>query len=293
MSGDKPTANPIAIESFIVQQPLYSCITEADCDLSAYTSDILNFRGIIDFFCPDCGATSTFRGVVTKSTDEQNRQVEHAKLGGGLRFDPFHQRRFDKLLVCARESSHTLTAIFFRRSVGEVDTLEKIGQSPSTADVSIGEISKYSKVIGSQQFKELKTGLGLAAHGVGIGSFVYLRRVIEHLIDDARAKAVAANLLDEAKYKDGRTTERIRLLKGFLPDMLVENANLYGILSKGVHELTEDECLKAFEPVKLAIEMVLDEVLANAERESKRKVAVAMLGKIATSLGPSGTDSRG
>jgi hypothetical protein len=36
-----------------------------------------------------------------------------------------------------------------------------------------------------KRYKKFTKGLGLAAHGVGIGSFVYLRRIFENLIEEA------------------------------------------------------------------------------------------------------------
>lgn len=55
-----------------------------------------------------------------------------------------------------------------------------------------------------------------------------------------------------------------------LPDFLVKNRDLYGILSKGIHELSEDECLSYFDPVKAALELILDQALEK-KRGTRRK----------------------
>jgi len=55
-----------------------------------------------------------------------------------------------------------------------------------------------------------------------------------------------------------------------LPTAL-QNPNLYTILSKGIHELTEEECLEMFPMIKIGIELILDERIAEKEREKKRK----------------------
>jgi len=52
---------------------------------------------------------------------------------------------------------------------------------------------------------------------------------------------------------------------------MVENRNILGILGKGLHELTEDECLTYFMPVKTGIELILDEEIARKEKEAKMK----------------------
>jgi len=62
--------------------------------------------------------------------------------------------------------------------------------------------------------------------------------------------------------------EKMQLLTNHLPGFMVENANIYGILSKGLHELTEDECLTYFATVKTGIKLILDEEIARKEREA-------------------------
>jgi hypothetical protein len=60
--------------------------------------------------------------------------------------------------------------------------------------------------------------------------------------------------------------EKVELLKAFLPSQLVEMKSIYGILSKGVHELSEEECLKYFSPIKLSIELILDQKIETKQR---------------------------
>lgn len=47
---------------------------------------------------------------------------------------------------------------------------------------------------------------------------------------------------------------------------------MYGIVSKGVHELSEEECREMFPYTKAGIELVLDDFLAEKERKEKEKV---------------------
>ena len=70
------------------------------------------------------------------------------------------------------------------------------------------------------------------------------------------------------------------MLKDFLPDFLVENAYIYSILSKGIHELTEEECQQHFTPLRNSIELILDERLLNKEREEKSEQIRQKLGGI-------------
>ena len=59
------------------------------------------------------------------------------------------------------------------------------------------------------------------------------------------------------------------MVENYLPEFLVENRSLYAILSKGIHDLSEDECLKYFETVKIGIEQILDEKIIQKEKAEK------------------------
>jgi len=48
---------------------------------------------------------------------------------------------------------------------------------------------------------------------------------------------------------------------------------LYSILSLGIHELEEDDCLSYFDTVRMGIEIILDELLEYLKRKEKMKMA--------------------
>ncbi len=138
--------------------------------------------------------------------------------------------------------------------------LIKIGQYPSKATLDFNSLDEvFSKELDSLYRDELGRAVGLRAHGVGVGSFVYLRRIFENLVDEAHQVAKKNNDWDEKAYQESRMPEKINLLSHQLPNRLVKNSNLYGILSKGIHELDEEECLAHFDLVLEAIKMILKE----------------------------------
>ena len=76
-------------------------------------------------------------------------------------------------IKCARNDDHRIAYYFFIiKSI-----VLKIGQHPSLADISNDEASAYRAILGKPDAAEFHKAIGLAAHGVGVGSFVYLRRV--------------------------------------------------------------------------------------------------------------------
>ena len=126
----------------------------------------------------------------------------------------------------------------------------KIGQYPSIADMTFPELDAYKHVISKQDRKELGTAIGLFASGIGAGSYVYLRRILERLI--YQAKATAGDSID-------------------------------GILSKGIHELSEEECKKYFPVVKECIY----QILGMWESERRKKADEDALSKALSSISSS------
>lgn len=164
------------------------------------------------------------------------------------------------------------------------DFLMKIGQYPSLGDLQQPEIRKYRKVLGDDRYRELYRGIGLAASGVGIGAYVYLRRTFESLIGEARDQASKQPGWDDEAFQKAHMDQRILMLKPFLPQFLVKNRGIYSILSKGIHELTEDECLGYYDSVRLGIELILDEKEEQRQRSEKIARASKSLGAIGREL---------
>lgn len=57
--------------------------------------------------------------------------------------------------------------------------------------------------------------------------------------------------------------------------------HLYSVLSKGIHEYDEQECLEIYEIVKFVIEEILDKQLEEKKREEKiKKAKEALIAKV-------------
>lgn len=246
-------------EAFCLTVPLYEGFSFDD-ERSNPFFGLEHFKGTLDCYCQECGRHSVFnRQGEAKYTDRSH----------------FRNYVFSLWFACSRDEKHRAFFVF-RAHQG---ILEKIGQFPSLADLATPDLQKYRPILGNERYRELTRGVGLASHGVGIGAFVYLRRIFESLIEEARVAAATQADWDQVAYEKARMDEKIALLKMHLPPFLVENRALYGILSIGVHALPESECLKAFPVVRLGIELILDDHLEKYERE--RKIIQAK-GNIAT-----------
>lgn len=181
------------------------------------------------------------------------------------------------LLLCCRSRTQMLITV---KNDFENNRVMKVGQYPSIASIHIGQIQKYKKVMPKEDLKEFTRAIGLAANGVGIGSFVYLRRLFERLIQDAVEQKINAGEIERPVFEGTRMDEKIGMLRDVLPKFLVENRSIYGIISKGIHQLSEEECLAMFDILKTSIELILDEKKEMMEKESKMKTISAQLAQL-------------
>ena len=264
----------------LMESPLYEKITISNEDgeeLRDYFNGLHLNDLSIDLYCPKCKQSSTFNPTRESQLECKSQRTESGKFFCNDRnFGVLHYR-------CARDHNHYMCAQIIYEDVVEIDNKKKeikkeyiikIGQYPSKADIEFPEFNRFSKILPSEKLSDLKRSAGLAAHGIGAGAFVYLRRVFEYLINAAYEKAINDKTIEKEEYQNARVNDRIKLLRDYLPEIMVENHETYGILSKGVHELDEDTCKKAYPLLRDTIELILDEQL----RKKAIKSDIAELG---------------
>jgi len=86
---------------------------------------------------------------------------------------------------------------------------------------------------------------------------------------------------DDAVFLKSRMDDKIKLLSSTLPKVLVEHSGMYSILSKGIHELSEQECLRYFNTLRLGIGMLLDELEKSKQRDILSRAISLIQGEIA------------
>ncbi len=250
--------------NFFFELPLYTQI-KVDKNNKMEFVKLMRFSGGIDAYNPILKENTTYRMIANR----------HFQVGAYLLSS--YEDFTDFTLTCIRNNFTIKCFAYLEVSQDEdeeeIGFFQKVGQLPSIADLHRSKIKEYDKVLEREKIKEITRAIGLAANGVGIGSFVYLRRVFEYLVEEAHKKAVKENNINEAVYEKSRMVDKIELLKKYLPTFLVQNRSIYGILSLGIHELTEQDCLTHFEALKVGIELILDEKVGELNKE--RKIAEA------------------
>lgn len=252
-------------QHFCLTVPLYKQF-QIDKDKSNPFYELETYEGVLDCHCHGCKRHSVFSRTKPATTIQS-----YAHLSNYLTALWF---------VCSREKQHKICFVFHSHQ----GVLQKIGQYPSIADLASPDLQKYRPVLGDAGLRELTRAVGLASHGIGVGAFVYLRRIFEALIETARQSAASEPDWDDSAFANSRMEEKIAKLKHHLPEFLVENRTIYSIMSVGVHALSEEQCLAAFPIVRVGIELILDERLEKHAREKKITKARNEISNLATEL---------
>lgn len=256
------TPEQLSVQKFLLETPLYSKFRlPSDGVLRLLYSR--GEKGKIDGYCLYCAKETTF-------------VIEGQHVSGG---DPWNKLSlrdsYDEMqLCCSRDSNHSIRYYFKIKGM----VVEKVGQYPSLADIAINETrTKYKNVLKDDNWSEFYKAMGLAAHGEGIGAFVYLRRVFERLIKQRFDEHKDKENWKDQPFMTWRMNERVEFLKDYLPPFLVENSRIYSIFSVGIHELDNQSCLDFFEIGKQSIISILEEDLRlKAEKERKATLASAI-----------------
>lgn len=151
----------------------------------------------------------------------------------------------------------------------------KTGQYPSILDFD-NTLKAYSKILKDKSIaKEIFNAEKLKTQNMGVGAFLYLRRIFEKLIIEKYEQTKLENNIDEKTFRAADTKDKVDLLhkKGLLPDYMANTvAFVYPILSKGLHQLEEEECNSYYPTLREAILLILKEK-ADLEKDEKLKKA--------------------
>ena len=201
-----------------------------------------------DMFCPTCKMVTPY--VLRTAALEQPESDNRWRIRTRANVIAINA-------VCQR-IAHWLTFVL----IMDGKWLTKIGQHPSSADIAIGELRSIQNSLDVVDRRELSRALGLFAHDTHLGAFVYLRRVFERIILRAHDRHVSAGFPDVPGFTTMRMDDRIEAVHDQLPASVVTNRRVFAVLSKGIHELSEEEAGELFPIVK----QVIFQMLAEEER---------------------------
>lgn len=247
------------------KEPLYK-----KCKLSY--DEIIELRTtcqyIIEAYCYCCNKIRSFKASTSGISSYNNLKEEVSSIH--LKNIQFKENNYPlskcyfvefKFQCTHCEEEHRISLLFTPESV------IKYGQYPSYFSEEETEIIKYKNVI-SKYYIELRSSIKAYSQHMGIAAFVYLRRILEHIVEKEYKRITDSDenikFIDKFKIVD----DDLKLL----PEELADKKNaIYTVLSKGVHEYEEDECYKLYPIMKYIIITVLDNYLYEKKRKEKLK----------------------
>ncbi|MHB1314271.1 MAG: hypothetical protein ACYCX2_02150 [Christensenellales bacterium] len=281
MNNEIQTLNCDNFESFVFDSILYDKMLLPEDDKIIFEK----FNGVFSkrVYCPFCSSESIFKfseEIISKSTYVRIN-YKNSISSMGFNSEPLNNQGLiqiftDLKFFCTYNPKHVLRFCF----VTDGNYIVKIGQYPKIADIKYPNKNKYDKLLGSYAI-EYKTSLQVASSGVGIGAFVYLRRVFEFLIDETHKKLTDKPDWDEDAYKKQSLKNKIKMCEKLIqifPDEVKQHkTKIYKVLSLGIHEQDEYECLEIYPILKYIIERILDDKLREKEDDMKLKQALKQL----------------
>ena len=254
------------IENIVENEPFYKDIKVTATQLI----DLLNVKSFsVTQFCNTCKEIRTFKCddnpffQIKKEYDEECNSYPY--------FDPIeaYLETISTVMLFAFSCQHDCQEKHYCVIRLHNLTLTKIGQYPSFTKELVGKkLLKYKNLI-PKYYPELTRAVSAYSQNMSVAGFVYLRRILEHLVDN--------------KYSDYGNPEGVKFVdklhevekhEKIIPDELDEiKSQIYTVLSKGVHEYLEEECVQLFPAVQFVIESILDEQLAAYERKKKASEA--------------------
>lgn len=258
------------LQNFILSEPLYKTV---EFDAKWYSS-FAGFSRMIDHdYCDYCSENSVFEWnndqyihdmfckLSEYNTESQNPIIR--SINEPHRNQPFF---IDYLFFCTGcKRIHYYTLMF------KGNTVTKIGQYPSLASKEEHEIQKYKnlKVI-KKYYIELIRSVNAYSQHMGIASFVYLRRIYEHIVEKEYAK-----LSDTIKKSNASFDEKMKAVDNKMhiipPELDSQKSKIYSVLSKGIHEYEEDECYELYPAMRTIIILMLENYLSDKESKQQLK----------------------
>jgi hypothetical protein len=164
----------------------------------------------------------------------------------------------------------------------------KFGEFPAFGPVTP---TRLQKLLGDQLDIFMK-GRRCETQGLGIGAFVYYRRVVEHqknrfldeILSAAKLLSAPADQLKalEAARVETQFSKAISIVKDALPQALLIGGHnpltlLHSALSGGVHEHTDEECLALAQDIRIVLVDLAERLSQVLKDNAEIKGAVSRL----------------
>lgn len=251
------------VYDLLLNQGVYGKISSVDFKTFDSVFNGGNTISSLDLYCPTCKADKTFVFNNIHSTDVlgtsqitvQGGRVFRANIRGLTYMCPTCKNRIYFLVYHDGEN------------------IIKLAQYPSLYDVSRDELKKYQKnnLIDNESFSQIYKAELCASSGYYVAAYTYMRRVYETMLLSVFDRNKEEIGLTEDDFRKLHSDKKLETIKDYLAIDDEIYLPLYGLLSAGIHAMTEEQCCEDYNVLKSILLDILAEQKAKKEKESKRK----------------------
>jgi hypothetical protein len=242
------------------------------------TDPFIRLTPILRLFCSKCEGIRNFSGKWQGyGTDKANNyQAINAFLQYGCRDCGVGQKTF-----CLRSAATEQKWVGYAIKIGEFPEVHV-------------ELPRSLKSLLGDDYELFLKGLQCEKQGLGVGAFVYYRRVVEsqkgqligeilRVVEKLNAPQSVRDTLSQAT-KEKQFSRAVEALKDAIAQaLLVDSHNplklLHEALSIGVHAETDESCLKIAHGVRMVLADFSERLKLALEDQSELRGAIAELGK--------------
>jgi hypothetical protein len=169
---------------------------------------------------------------------------------------------------------------------GKAGAVQKIGEYPAFSPVTS---RKVYDLIGENHRELFLKGRRAELRGLGIGAFAYYRRIVddqkdviiaqlEKVAERLGAPAAVLKVFGSARAQD-QFSSAIKEIKDALPPALFISGHnpltiLYDVLSDGIHDLSDEQCLAHARTVRTLLIVLADRISEISKDEAKVQEAI-------------------
>lgn len=152
--------------------------------------------------------------------------------------------------------------------------VRKIGQNPSILTIKGFDFDRYKSFLNKiNAYEDYKKAELCNSEHFYVGAYAYLRRIFEKMI---------LFYLEDSELNDNHMDTKIEAVKDkFDPRIKRLLTNLYGILSISIHELDEEQSKDYYEDLKAVIDMQLEYIKTEEDKDKQSKKLESTLNRIA------------
>ena len=263
----------------------YSLYTKLE--VLAFSPDVELFGSTFQSYCKNEVSVTTFQ-IITENNEINAKKGRMMLLGvtnvlsNSMDEFEFTQHYTGECQFCKKNKIHFLINGFTERDKEDNKRfyIRKVGQLPAP---EINLDSNLESFLSEEDKGFYKKALMNLQYGYGIGAFSYFRRIVQNEIESIANKLADGNSENKGSilkaiedYKQNKVMKNlINDITKYLPKRILDIGDnpllvLYGQLSDGIHNLSEEECIERSKAIDVLLRFVFKELRQDSDFSSAK-----------------------